>query len=112
MKKLIQKVFVWLYITTYFRHIYVPAKCRLTCANMFILSHRNGAIDGFVYYYAFQKGVFLLAKQLQRNHFLKFIFPGISVYRAKDKEDAIASNGAAVRECFNVLKNSLLYLVK
>lgn len=112
MTKLIQKVLVWIYTTTYFRHIYVSDRCRSTSANMLILSHRNGAIDGFVYYSAFQKGVFLLARQLQRNPFLKFIFPGISVYRDKDRPDATASNSAAVRECFKVLQkqNEPLYI--
>ena len=104
MKKGFQKFLVWLYVTTYFRHIYVSQKCHTSSANILILSHRNGAVDGFVYYYAFKKGIFLLAKQLQRNPFLRFIFPGISIYRPQDKTNAAACNTAAIRECFNVLK--------
>ena len=104
MKKAIQKALVWLYVTTYFRHIYVRNNNSSDPINMLVLSHRNGAIDGFVYHYAFKKGTFLLARQLQKNFFLRFIFPGISIYRSKDAKDAAASNMLAIKGCLNVMK--------
>ena len=104
MRVLIQNLICKLYVWTYFRHVYAENLPRDIRENLLILSHRNGAIDGFVYHSVLKKGVFLLARQLQKNAFLRFLFPGIAVSRAKDMADKERSNTSALRACLSVLR--------
>ena len=106
MMKWVQRFFVFLYVRTYFRHVTLINRTQENVGNLLILSHRNGAIDGFVYHSVFPNTRFLLAKQLQKNAFLRFLFPGIAVFREKDRQDSKMQNSDAVRSCIRVLKMS------
>lgn len=50
-----------------------------------IASHRNGAIDGYTVLAAFPRLRFLASVQLLRSRFLRLMFEGIPVVRAKDQ---------------------------
>lgn len=49
-----------------------------------LLSHRNGALDGWVYGRFIPRFVFMMAKQLHKIWWLRVIFPGIAITRQKD----------------------------
>ena len=49
-----------------------------------LLSHRNGALDGWVYGRFIPRFVFMMAKQLHKLWWLRVIFPGIAITRQKD----------------------------
>ena len=106
MLKQIQRLLCLLYVRTYFRHITLINDSKEHVGNLLIMSHRNGAIDGFVYHSVFPNTRFLLARQLQKNAFLRFLFPGIAVFREKDRQDSKTQNSDAVRSCIRVLKMS------
>ena len=72
MLKQIQRLLCLLYVRTYFRHITLINDSKEHVGNLLIMSHRNGAIDGFVYHSVFPNTRFLLARQLQKNAFLRF----------------------------------------
>lgn len=44
-----------------------------------LLSHRNGALDGWVYGRFIPRFVFMMAKQLHKIWWLRVIFPGIAI---------------------------------
>lgn len=106
MLKQIQRLLCLLYVRTYFRHVTLINDAKEDVGNLLIMSHRNGAIDGFVYHSVFPNTRFLLARQLQKNAFLRFLFPGIAVFREKDRQDSKTQNSDAVRSCIRVLKTS------
>ena len=74
MLKHIQRILCLVYVRTYFRHVTLINNAKENVGNLLIMSHRNGAIDGFVYHSVFPNTRFLLARQLQKNAFLRF-FP-------------------------------------
>lgn len=99
--------FAFMVIKTYFRKIsiYGEAKKAQNQAEIYLLSHRNGAVDGWLYAYALPKTIFTLAKQLQKNVFIKAVFPGIAIFRKKDSENYKTENIAAFKLMLRVLKN-------
>ncbi len=105
MREFIQRLLSTLYAYSYFRHIVYVNRYKENAGKMLVLSHRNGAIDGYVYHSVFRNVRFLLARQLQRNAVLRFLFPGIAVYRPKDKSNSAHENMTAVRTCISTLQN-------
>jgi 1-acyl-sn-glycerol-3-phosphate acyltransferase len=88
--------------------------CRISIVNpqsflgsgpiLFVGLHRNGAVDGFVYYQALQKPVFMISTQLLRNWFARVFFTGIAVSRQKDEGDR-RMNSAAIDHCVQHLSS-------
>lgn len=71
-----------------------------------LLSHRNGALDGWVYGRFVPRFVFMMAKQLHKFWWLRAIFPGIAITRQKD--DPLhykKANLNALKACVQVLQN-------
>ncbi len=110
MKETIQRFLCSFYAYSYFRHILHVNPHRQNAGQLLILSHRNGAIDGYVYRSVFSNIRFLLARQLQRNAVLRFLFPGIAVYRPKDKKNSAQQNVTAVRACVGTIQDKHLRL--
>ena len=71
-------------------------------AVLYVVLHRNGAVDGFIYGHAVPRGIFLVSTQLLRGFFGRLFFTGIAVARKQDQEDG-SHNAAALRECVRVL---------
>ncbi|MDA3057361.1 1-acyl-sn-glycerol-3-phosphate acyltransferase [Campylobacter sp. VBCF_05 NA6] len=109
---MISKILVWIIVNSYFRKITKFDKFatnRAKCAKIFALSHRNGAVDGWVYSYIFKNAVFTLAKSLQRNFFLKILFPGIAIFREKDEPKTYKQkNIRAFKNMLNTLNHTPL----
>ena len=69
---------------------------------LYVVLHRNGAVDGFVYHQVVPLGIYLISTQLLRGFFGRLFFSGIAVARKKDEEDG-SHNEAALRQCVRVL---------
>ncbi len=87
MPKVLSKYYLWLgrcirYL--YFSHIHVGGEAVSSHPTLFIASHRNGAIDGFVYMQALGNTPSLISIQLLRTWFMRLFFTGIAVVRQKD----------------------------
>ncbi|MCX6929023.1 MAG: 1-acyl-sn-glycerol-3-phosphate acyltransferase, partial [Verrucomicrobia bacterium] len=65
--------------------------------------HRNGAVDGFVYYRLLDEPVFLISTQLTRGWFARLFFHGIALARKKDEGDR-QENEAAMGRCVEHLQ--------
>ena len=65
--------------------------------------HRNGAVDGFVYYRLLDEPVFLISTQLTRGWFARLFFHGIALARKKDDGDR-QENEAALGRCVEHLQ--------
>ena len=70
----------------YFRVRVVGSPCAARPRTLVVSSHRNGAIDGYLVLAAFPRAVFLASAQLLRNPWLRLMFAGIPVVRAKDAQ--------------------------
>src|SRR5271169_596273 len=70
---------------------------------LFLGTHRNGAVDGFIYRRLLREPVFMISTQLRQNWLGRLFFQGIAVTRTKDKGDREA-NGAAMRQCLDILR--------
>jgi 1-acyl-sn-glycerol-3-phosphate acyltransferase len=94
----------WLCAKIYYERITVLNPERLIKEGpvLYVGLHRNGAVDGFIYHQAVQRGVFLISTQLRRHFFSRLFFCGISVARNKDDEDS-GGNDAAIKECVDLL---------
>ena len=94
----------WLCARIYFQRIAIIHPERLPAAGpvLYVVLHRNGAVDGFVYHQFIPRGVFLVSTQLLRNPFLHLYFCGIAVTRSKDRDDG-TDNEAALRQCSDLL---------
>ncbi|MBR0128801.1 MAG: hypothetical protein IJM09_03195, partial [Neisseriaceae bacterium] len=84
-KSLFSTLFISVIVMTYFRKIYhnITAEHK-NAQQIFALSHRNGAVDGWVYAFVLKNAVFTLAQQLHKIFFLRILFPGITLIRRKD----------------------------
>ena len=72
------------------------------CATLYVATHRNGAIDGYVYMQFETRANFMLASQLKRNAFIRLFFDGVEVVRDKDGGDQ-SENGKSLMICTNLL---------
>jgi 1-acyl-sn-glycerol-3-phosphate acyltransferase len=70
---------------------------------LYVGLHRNGAVDGFVYYRLLDEPTFLISTQLTRSWFARLFFHGIAVTRRKDEGDR-QENEAALRHCVDHLR--------
>ena len=72
---------------------------------LYVATHRNGALDAAAYRLAVPAAVPMVSAQLHRTAFGRFLFQGIPVARAKDRQRGIAAdNQQAVESCVNLLK--------
>ena len=97
-----------------FNRITVVGRERLprSGAVLYVASHRNGALDGAPYALAVPAAVPLVSAQLHRSAFGRFLFQGIPVARAKDRERGIAAdNQQSIERCISLLKNNGQLLV-
>ena len=94
----------WLCALLYYERITVLHPERLPGGGptLFIVLHRNGAVDGFVYQHAVPHVVSLISTQLLRSAFARFFFCGIAVARGKDADDD-SQNAAALDQCRQLL---------
>jgi len=104
MKELWYCCWHWLCARTYFERITVLHREGLPADGpvLYVVLHRNGAVDGFVYRRVLPRAVFLISTQLLRSFFARLFFCGIAVARDKDAEDG-NQNGAALRQCTQCL---------
>ena len=65
--------------------------------------HRNGAVDGFVYYRLLNAPTFLISTQLTRSWFARLFFHGIALARRKDEGDR-HENEMALGRCVEHLR--------
>ena len=105
MKQLWYRCWHWLCARIYFERITLLQGGKLPeCGpTLYIVLHRNGAVDGFVYHQVVPRGVFLVSTQLLRGFFSRLFFCGIAVARKQDEGDR-SQNEAALRECVELLK--------
>lgn len=99
----------WLYRFinyVYFQRITVIHPERLPTAGpvLFLGLHRNGAVDGFIYYRTLNEPVFMISTQLRKNWFARLFFDGIAVTRTKDGGER-NQNQEAMRQCLGLLRN-------
>ena len=93
----------WLCAWLYYERITVLYPERLPGGGptLYIVLHRNGAVDGFVYQHVAAHVVSLISTQLLRSAFARFFFCGIAVARGKDGDDS--QNAAALDQCRDLL---------
>lgn len=105
-KKCWYSSFITLITLVYFRKISLYGKENIPAegAVLFIGLHKNGAVDGFVYYRTLAPVMFMLAAQLRRNPVVRLFFDGIEVTRDKDK--GMHSNIAALKKCISFLEEN------
>lgn len=77
---------------------------------LFVSTHRNGAIDGYVAMQQLPRAEFLLASQLKRNAFIRIFFDGVEVVREKDGGDS-SSNAESLRRCAALLSEGKPLLI-
>jgi hypothetical protein len=72
----------------YFRRVALagPMPPNAAKPRLLLLSHRNGAIDGYVALAACPEAQFVLSAQLLRHPFLRLMFAGIPLVREKDRQ--------------------------
>jgi 1-acyl-sn-glycerol-3-phosphate acyltransferase len=106
MKRLWYTCCHWLCARVYFERITVVHPERLPDGGpvLYIVLHRNGAVDGFVYRQVVPHCVSLISTQLRRGLFARLFFCGIAVARKQDEDDR-HQNEAALNECTQLLAN-------
>lgn len=94
----------WLCARSYFERITVLHRERLPDGGpaLYVVLHRNGAVDGFVYHQVVPRGIYLISSQLLRSRFSRLFFSGIAVARKADADDH-GQNDAALRRCGRLL---------
>lgn len=81
-------------------------------AVLYLATHRNGALDAAAYVVAVPKAFPMVSAQLHRTSLGRFLFQGIPVARAKDRERGIAAdNLQSVERCISLLKDGGQLLV-
>ncbi|MBR2251963.1 MAG: 1-acyl-sn-glycerol-3-phosphate acyltransferase [Neisseriaceae bacterium] len=110
-KSLFSTLFISVIVMTYFRKIYhnITAEHK-NAQQIFALSHRNGAVDGWVYAFVLKNAVFTLAQQLHKIFFLRILFPGITLIRRKDISNKTEQqqNIKAFKQCLHILQKQPL----
>lgn len=99
--------FCWLHraiARLYYSRITVrnPGRLREAGPVLFIGTHRNGAVDGFVHRAVLPETAFLVSSQLRRHPLGRLFFCGIEVARTKDEGDTSA-NAEALDRCVDHL---------
>lgn len=104
MKALWYRACHWLVARLYFERIAVvhPGRLPAPGPTLYVVLHRNGAVDGVVYRQVLPRAVPVISTQLRRSFFARLFFCGIAVARRQDPEDG-RSNAEALRECVDRL---------
>jgi 1-acyl-sn-glycerol-3-phosphate acyltransferase len=77
----------------------------LSGAVLYVATHRNGALDASPYALAVPDAIPMVSAQLHRTALGRFLFQGIPVARAKDRERGMtADNLRAVERCIGLLQ--------
>lgn len=83
-----------------------------TCRYLALLSHRNGALDGWVYGRFIPRFVYMMARQLHRFWWLRAIFPGIAITRQKDDPAHYKkANLRSIKACVQALQERKILCV-
>jgi len=108
--KSIANLLAWRFIgVVAFNRIKVVNRDNLSVSGpiLYVATHRNGALDAAAYKVAVKNIVPIVSAQLQRSAIGRFLFQGIPVARAKDRERGIqADNALAMTSSLEVLKNN------
>ncbi|BCB25932.1 hypothetical protein SKTS_08180 [Sulfurimicrobium lacus] len=81
-------------------------------AVLYVATHRNGALDAAPYTRAIPRALPMISAQLHRSALGRFLFQGIPVARAKDRERGMAAdNMQAVERCIALLQGGGQLLV-
>lgn len=84
----------------------------LSGAILYVATHRNGALDAAPYTLAVPGALPMVSAQLHRTSLGRFLFQGIPVARAKDRNRGIAAdNIEAIERCISLLQNGGQLLV-
>lgn len=84
----------------------------LSGAVLYVATHRNGALDAAPYTLAVPDALPMVSAQLHRTALGRFLFQGIPVARAKDRDRGIvADNMQAVERCISLLQSGGQLLV-
>lgn len=95
-----------------FNRITVVGHVPRSGAVLYVATHRNGALDGAPYTLAVPHAVPMVSAQLHRTALGRFLFQGIPVARAKDRERGIAAdNRQSIERCISLLKHEGQLLV-
>lgn len=95
-----------------FNRITVVGHVPRSGAVLYVATHRNGALDGAPYTLAVPHAVPMVSAQLHRTALGRFLFQGIPVARAKDRERGIAvDNRQSIERCISLLKHDGQLLV-
>lgn len=90
-----------------FNRIEIIGKDRIpgTGPTLFVATHRNGALDAAPYALAVPGAIPMVSAQLHRMPLGRFLFQGIPVARAKDRDRGIeVNNTEATQQCINLLR--------
>lgn len=99
---LVQRALHWVIGQLCFNRIDVDRLPELPAGEpvLFLGLHRNGALDGIPYQKAVPHAAFMVSAQLHRSAIGRFLFPGISIARGKDRARGIsADNDAGLDQC-------------
>lgn len=94
----------WLFSQLYYHRVsvigarHLQAGVPTLCAGL----HRNGAVDGYLYFMACPQAVFMISAQLRRSLLGRLLFAGIEVVRDKDEGDR-HGNHVAMDHCLELL---------
>lgn len=81
-------------------------------AVLYVATHRNGALDAAPYGMSVPRALPMISAQLHRNALGRFLFQGIPVARAKDRERGMTvDNLRAVERCITLLRDGEQLLV-
>lgn len=79
---------------------------------LYVASHRNGMVDALPYLAAVPKALPLIAAQWHKHALARWLFPGIAVFRTKERAGGIAGdNDAALESAASALTRRELVLV-
>lgn len=90
-----------------FNRITVLGQGRLPASGavLYVATHRNGALDAAPYAMAVPRAVPLISAQLHRTWLGRFLFSGIAVARAKDRERGISvDNRQSIEQSITLLQ--------
>src|SRR5262245_49559470 len=92
----------------YFARVEVlhPERLPQSGAALYVGTHRNGAVDGFIYHAICPRSVFMISAQLRRSLIGRLFFDGIEVVRAKDRAKSDdQTNAPAMQQCLELLRS-------
>lgn len=106
MKRLWYRICHWLCVHVYYERATVRHRERLPAGGpvIYLGTHRNGAVDGFLYHQVVPRCEYLISTQLVRGLLPRIFFDGIPVARTEDGGDR-EQHGAALARCREFLQD-------